>query len=181
MESPKVNRRKFIKYSAAVSSTIAFSPVPYGPAFAKDNLQRELYWYQKPLRILQTVMREPDAENYDAKAVVHYMEETGSNTLVVNGGGIVDFFQNPLPAANVNSFMGKRDILKEITEACHAAGMRVIARVDFRGVEEKIFRQHPEWFSVDQQLKPKQLTYTRPELYSSCYTDITGMSMLRNL
>ena len=169
MESPKVNRRKFIHYSAAVSSSIVLSPVLHEPAFAKDNLQRELYWYQKPLRILQTVMREPDAENYDAKAVVHYMEETGSNTLVVNGGGIVDFFQNPLPAANVNSFMGKRDILKEITEACHAAGMRVIARVDFRGVEEKIFRQYPEWFSVDQQLKPKQLTYTRPELYSSCY------------
>jgi hypothetical protein len=169
MESSKVNRRKFIQYSAAVSSSLAFSPVVHEPAFAKDNLQRELYWYQKPLRILQTVLREPDAENYDAKAVVHYMAETGSNTLVVNGGGIVDFFQNPLPAANVNAFMGKRDILKEITEACHAAGMRVIARVDFRGVEEKIFREHPEWFSVDQQLKPKQLTYTRPELYSSCY------------
>ena len=169
MESPKLNRRKFIQYSAAVSSSVVFSPA-YGPAFANDNLQRELYWYQKPLRILQTVMREPDAENYDAKAVVNYMEQTGSNTLVVNGGGIVDFFQNPLPAGNVNSFMGKRDILKEITEACHAAGMRVIARVDFRGVEEKIFRQHPEWFSVDQQLNPKQLTYTRPELYSSCYT-----------
>src|SRR5688572_29173624 len=169
MESPKLNRRKFIQYSAAVSSSVVLSPV-YGPAFASDNSQRELYWYQKPLRILQTVMREPDAENYDAKAVVNYMEQTGSNTLVVNGGGIVDFFQNPLPAANVNSFMGKRDILKEITEACHGAGIRVIARVDFRRVEEKIFLQHPEWFSVDQQLNPKQLSYTRPKLYSSCYT-----------
>jgi hypothetical protein len=61
------------------------------------------------------------------------MEKTGSNTLVVNGGGIVDFFQNPLPASNVNSMMGNRDVLREITEACHAAGIRVIARVDFRG------------------------------------------------
>ena len=123
-----------------------------------------------PLRILQTVLREPDAANYDAKAVVAYMEKTGSNTLVVNGGGIVDFFQNPLPASNVNSMMGNRDVLREITEACHAAGMRVIARVDFRGVEEKIFRQYPEWFSLDQQQNPRQLTYTRPQLYSSCYT-----------
>ena len=129
-----------------------------------------MYWYHSPLRILQTVLREPDAANYDAKAVVAYMEKTGSNTLVVNGGGIVDFFQNPLPASNVNSMMGNRDVLKEITEACHAAGMRVIARVDFRGVEEKIFRQYPEWFSLDQQQNPRQLTYTRPQLYSSCYT-----------
>lgn len=122
------------------------------------------------MRILQTVLREPDALNYDAKAVVAYMEKTGCNTLVVNGGGIVDFFQNPLPAANINSFMGRNDILKEITEACHAAGIRVVARVDFRGVEEKIFKQFPQWFSIDQEQKPKQLTYTRPQLYSSCYT-----------
>ena len=74
MELPQVNRRKFIKYSAAVSSSIALSPVLYGPAFAEENLQRELHWYQKPLRILQTVLREPDVESYDAKAVVHYME-----------------------------------------------------------------------------------------------------------
>ena len=170
MKPPKVNRRKFIQYTAALGSSMALSSA-YNPTVANtNNLQRDLYWYQKPLRILQTVLREPDASGYDAKAVVAYMEKTGCNTLIVNGGGIVDFFQNPLPAANINSFMGKRDILKEITEACHAAGIRVVARVDFRGVEEKIFRQFPEWFSVDRDLKPKQLTYTRPQLYSSCYT-----------
>ena len=98
------------------------------------------------------------------------MEKSGCNTLVVNGGGIVDFFQNPLPAANINSFMGKRDILKEITTACHASGMQVIARVDFRGVEEKMYKQFPDWFSIDHEQKPKQLTYTRPPLYASCYT-----------
>ena len=170
MKSSKVNRRKFIQYSAALSSVVALSPILSHATLAKTNLQRDIYWYQRPLRILQTVLREPDAADYDAKAVVAYMEKTGSNTLVVNGGGVVDFFQNPLPASNVNSMMGNRDILQEITEACHAAGIRVIARVDFRGVEEKIFRQYPEWFSVDQQQNPKQLTYTRPELYSSCYT-----------
>jgi hypothetical protein len=98
------------------------------------------------------------------------MEQTGCNTLIVNGGGIVDFFQNPLPAANINTFMGKRDILKEVTHACHGAGIRVVARVDFRGVEEKVFKQFPEWFSVDEEQKPKRLTYTRPQLYQSCYS-----------
>ena len=151
MESPKINRRKFIQYSAAASSSVVLSPIVSHDAFGKSDLQRDLYWYQRPLRILQTVLREPDAASYDANAVVAYMEKTGSNTLVVNGGGIVDFFQNPLPAANINSMMGSRDVLKAITEACHAAGLRVIARVDFRGVEEKIYRQYPDWFSIDQQ------------------------------
>jgi len=115
------------------------------------------------------VLREPDAADYDASAVVAYMKKSGCNMLVVNGGGIVDFFQNPLPAANINSFMDKKDILKEITSACRAAGIRVIARVDFRGVEEKIYRQFPDWFSVDNDGKPRQLSYTRPNLYASCY------------
>lgn len=164
-----ISRRKFIQHSSVAAGGMIFSPLFHYPAIA-ENGQRELYWYQRPLRILQTVLREPDASNYDARSVVAYMEQTGCNTLIVNGGGIVDFFQNPLPAANINSFMGKRDILKGITDACHAAGIRVIARVDFRGVEEKIFKQFPHWFSLDLQRKPKQLTYTRPQLYASCYS-----------
>ncbi|WP_276373214.1 alpha-amylase family protein [Chryseolinea sp. H1M3-3] len=170
MQPSHLNRRKFIRYTAALSGGVILSPTLYQAAMGSQQLQRKAYWFQEPLRILQTVLREPDAVNYDAKSVVAYMEKTGCNTLIVNGGGIVDFFQNPLPAANINSFMGKRDILKEITDACHAASIRVIARVDFRGVEEKIFQQHPQWFSVDQQQKPKQLLYTRPQLYASCYT-----------
>ncbi len=154
-----------------MSGGLTLSPLlQYAATPGESALQKELYWYQKPLRILQTVLREPDAEHYDARAVVDYMEKSGCNTLVVNGGGIVDFFRNPLPAANINSFMGNRDILKEITSACHASGMRVIARVDFRGVEEKIFKQFPDWFSVDQDRKPRHLDYTRPKLYASCYT-----------
>lgn len=140
-----------------------------GNASVKFVPDQKIYWYNKPLRILQTVLREPDASNYDAKNVVEYMKKSECNTLVVNAGGIVDFFQNPLPAANINSFMGKRDILKEITEECHKNGIRVIARVDFRGVEEKVFREFPDWFSVDKDKKPVQLSYTRPQLYAACY------------
>jgi len=164
-----MNRRKFIYQSSAAAGGLILSP-GFQVHLKAADFQRDLYWYQKPLRILQTVLREPDASNYDTKSVVAYMQKTGCNTLIVNGGGIVDFFQNPLPAANINSFMGKRDILKEIIAACHASDIRVIARVDFRGVEEKIFKQHPEWFSLDEHRKPRQLTYTRPQLYASCYS-----------
>src|SRR5688572_28297044 len=163
-----LNRRKFIQYTAAIGGGLVLPILAPHPVQATTS--KNIKWYRKPLRILQTVLREPDASNYDAKSVVAYMEQTGCNTLIVNGGGIVDFFQNPLPAANINTFMGKRDILQEITHACHGAGIRVIARVDFRGVEEHVFKQFPEWFSVDQEQKPKTLTYTRPPLYQSCYS-----------
>ena len=127
-------------------------------------------WFRRPLRILQTVLRETDARDYDAAAVVAYLKAAACNTLVVNGGGIVDFFQNPLPLANMDPFMGGRDILREIATACRDAGIRVIARVDFRGVEEHLYRSHPDWFGVRADGQPLMLDYTRPRLHASCYT-----------
>ncbi|HEY5466699.1 MAG TPA: hypothetical protein VIL27_06660, partial [Clostridia bacterium] len=62
------------------------------------------HWYQKNLRFLQTVLREIDIIGYDAKGVVDYMVKSNSNCLVVNAGGIVDFFDNPLELANINRF-----------------------------------------------------------------------------
>lgn len=166
-----MNRRRFLLNSSMAAGGLLL------PAFSTDagptadlDVDADLPWHQQPLRILQTVLRETDASEYDAAAVVAYMQKASCNTLVVNAGGIVDFFQNPLPAANLNRFMGKRDILKEITTACHAAGIRVIGRVDFRGVEEAVYQQFPDWFSVNAEGKPAQLSYTRPQLYSSCYT-----------
>ena len=129
-----------------------------------------LFWYEKPLRIMHTVLREIDAKKYNANAVVDYLKKGNYNTLCVNAGGIVDFFQNPLPAANINKIMGKRDILKEITEACKKAGIRVIARIDFRGAEENIYKKFPDWFKKDPAGNPVKTNYTIVPLYESCYS-----------
>jgi len=128
-----------------------------------------LQWYHKPMRILQTVMRQPDAAHYRVDSLVHYMKAVSANTLVVNGGGIVDFFQNPLPMARINPFLGKRDLLAEIVEACHLAGIKVIARVDFRGVDKERYDQNPDWFARDEKGGPIILNYTTPPLYAPCY------------
>ena len=129
----------------------------------------EGYWYQQPLRILQTVLRQPDAADYNVDSLVQYMAEVHANVLVVNGGGIVDYFQNTLPMANVNPYIGKRDLLAEIVEGCHQNGIKVIARVDFRGVHKERFDLHPDWFAMDEHNKPIVLNYTTPGLYAPCY------------
>jgi hypothetical protein len=127
------------------------------------------FWYQKPMRILQTVLRQPDAADYNVDSLVKYMNTTHTNTLVVNGGGVVDFFQNSLPMANVNPYMGKRDLLAEIVDGCHRANIKVIARVDFRGVDKERYDLHPDWFAKDEKGNPIILNYTTPELYAPCY------------
>ncbi|QHT65690.1 hypothetical protein GXP67_02920 [Rhodocytophaga rosea] len=167
----KFSRRKFIQYSTALTGGITVLPILSQQATANASVsEQQLFWYQKPLRITHTVLRETDARNYDARVVVDYMKKVGANTLCINAGGIVDFFQNPLPAANINTFMGKRDILKEITTACKEVGIKVIARIDFRGVEEHVYKKFPDWFKKDMDQNPVLLTYTKPQLYEACFS-----------
>lgn len=167
----KLKRRNFIQYGSVLAGGLMASPLlSYAGMTLNAPADKALFWYKKPLRIMHTVLREIDAKGYDANAVVEYLKKDGCNALCVNAGGIVDFFQNPLPAANINRIMGNRDILKEITTACKAAGIKVIARVDFRGVEEHIYKKFPDWFKKDVDQNPVKTTYTRPVLYESCYS-----------
>jgi hypothetical protein len=145
---------------------------------SKDHLgknapESEVFWYQKPLNILQTNIREIDARDYNAANVVKYMLDTGCNALVINAGGIVDFFQNPLPAGMTNKFMGSRDVLREISTACKAAGIRVIARIDFRGADEEVYKKFPDWFMLNVNKQPVSTTYEygnrKLTLFASCY------------
>ncbi|TBL79104.1 alpha-amylase family protein [Paenibacillus thalictri] len=132
--------------------------------------QNNKMWYQKQLRILQTVLREPDVVDYDARAVVRYMEEIRANCIVVNGGGIVDFFRHDLFSANPNPFMTNEDILRDLTEACHEKGIKVVVRVDFRGVDKRIYELRPDWFSVTEKGEPiiRENPFHSP-IFAPCY------------
>lgn len=130
-------------------------------------------WYEQQLRIQQTVLREIDIIDYDVEGVVQYLKDTHANVFIINGGGIVDFFRHDLPISSPNRFMGERDILADVTKACRAAGIRVIVRVDFRGVDKRHYDQHPDWFAVDAEGKPVPFQWhgePLPEtLYAPCY------------
>lgn len=170
----KFNRRNFIQTGATLAGGLMLSPLFTNVGFSRDlPFETETYWFQKPLNILQTNIREIDAKAYDADAVITYMLDTGCNVLIINAAAIVDFFQNPLPAAMVNKFMGSRDMLREISTACQAAGIRVIARIDFRGAEEEVYHKFPGWFMLDANKQPVTTTYDYGDrklvLYTSCY------------
>lgn len=88
------------------------------------------YWYQKQLRMVQTVLRETDIVNYNAKAVVEYLEKSNANCIIINAGGIVDFFHSGLDGANLNPFMTNEDILGDLVREAHAKEIKVICRID---------------------------------------------------
>lgn len=124
------------------------------------------YWYQKQLRILQTVLREPDIINYDAVAVVKYMKKTYTNCIVVNAGGIVDFFDNETPMGRKNMFISGENMLDDLVGECHMNDIRVMVRVDFRGVEQERYEQKPDWFAQEADGSPK---VGWGKIYKPCY------------
>lgn len=128
------------------------------------------HWYQDNLRFLQTVMREIDIKDYDAQGVVDYMVKAGANCLVVNAGGVIDFFESPLTEmANMNRFANGQDILADLVPRIHKAGIKVIVRVDFRGVEQRRHDKRPDWFSQNQDGSPRVHNSTNLNIYSPCY------------
>ena len=142
------------------------------------------YWYQKSMRILQSVLCENDIINYDARAVVDYLKSVNADCLIISGGGVIDHFPNPLPMNKRNKFMkDDQDILKDLCNELHSAGMYIIVRVDFRGVEEERFHQHPDWFARGSDGKPvySQNRKTYSPCYKSYYATEHAVEFIRHL
>ena len=62
--------------------------------------------------------------------------------------------------------MDGQDMLKDLTEACHRNGIRVMVRVDFRGVEKERYEERPDWFAEDKDGGP---VVDWGFLYKPCY------------
>lgn len=139
-----------------------------------------LHWYQKPLRMVQSVLREPDIRDYRADEVVRYLKTTGANCMIVNGGGVIDYFPNQTHLARLNQFLGEQDWLAELIDACHAADIKVIARLDFRGVEPERYEQQPDWFAQDANGDPHILwKFIRRPCYTGVYANDHAIEYLR--
>ena len=164
-----INRRNFIQQGTIVVGGLLLVPAVTHGVLSPQIADRQTFWYNKPRRMMHTVLRETDAKNYNANAVIEYLKKAGYNTLSANAGGITDFFQNPLSAANINPFMGDRDILKEMTTACKDAGINFMCRVDFRGSEEHIYKKFPDWYMKDVNQQPVKYNGTIVPIYRSCY------------
>ncbi|MGC9468587.1 MAG: beta-galactosidase trimerization domain-containing protein [Anaerolineae bacterium] len=102
------------------------------------------WWHTKQWRLIQTNLREIDMLDIDAQQVVADLEDFKANVLMLNAAGIIASYPTKLPYHTQSPFL-KGDSLRDILDACHAAGIRVIARTDFSKVRRPIYEQHPDW------------------------------------
>ncbi len=109
-------------------------------------------WWLRPQRLLQTNLREIDAQ-MDLEAYLAAIRDSGTNVVLFNTGGIVANYPTDLPYHFRNPYL-KGDLTGEVVRRLHAAGIRVISRFDFSKVNATIAVAHPEWQSRDRQGQP---------------------------
>lgn len=94
--------------------------------------------------MVQTNLREIDMADIDAKRYASDLADFGATVVTLNAGGILASYESKLAYHTVSNYLtGSR--LKEIVDACHAKGIKVIARMDFSKIPYAVYEQHPDW------------------------------------
>ncbi|HEV8563643.1 MAG TPA: alpha-amylase family protein [Actinomycetota bacterium] len=102
------------------------------------------WWESWPWRLVQTNLRETDMRDIDAEQYVDSLRAFDATVAMINTSGIIASYPTALPFHTQSAFL-QGDDLASIVEACHAAGIKVIARTDFSKVRRRLFERHPEW------------------------------------
>lgn len=101
------------------------------------------WWQERPMRLVQTNLRETDV-TIDPERYVDSLLEFSANVVLFNTGGIVANYPTELPFHYRNPLL-RGDFLGEVLERAHDAGIRLIARFDFSKVDEGIAADRPDW------------------------------------
>ena len=104
------------------------------------------WWEGWPWRLVQTNLREIDMADIDAERYVADLVDMHATVAMINTSGIVASYPTALPFHTQSAYV-QGDDLATIVEACHAAGIKVIARTDFSRVRPELQERHPEWAS----------------------------------
>lgn len=109
------------------------------------NVSEQKHWWQGyPWRMVQTNFREIDMSDVDAEKFASDLSDFGATVVTLNAGGILASYESKLPYHTVSKHLTGSS-LKEIIDACHEKGIRVIARMDFSKIPFEVYTQHPDW------------------------------------
>lgn len=109
----------------------------------KNGSSARQWWLQKPMRMIQTNLREIDA-TMDMDTYMHHIRQYRANVVLFNVGGIVANYPTELGFQYRNPNL-KNDLVGEALKRLHADGIRVIGRFDFSKINESLAAQQPQW------------------------------------
>lgn len=110
------------------------------------------WWVDRPWRMIQTNLREIDMVDMDAERYVAELQAFKATAALFNTAGIIASYPTKLPFHYQSPFL-QGDSLGDVIEACHRAGIRLLARTDFSKVRRPLYEMHPEWAYISPQGK----------------------------
>lgn len=120
----------------------------------------EPWWKRNNLRVIQTNLPAYEAATLNPDSLVKDLMDYSANTLIINAGGIMAFYQTRLDFHYINPYM-KDDMLAQVVKKCHEHNIKVIVRFDFSRVHESIFKAHPDWCYIS----PKNERIINTDMY----------------
>lgn len=112
------------------------------PILSTDDSE---WWKRNNLRTIQLNLPAYEAAKLQADTIVKDLLAFSANTLIINAGGIMAFYESKLDFHYLNPYM-KPGELGRIVRRCHEKGIRVVVRFDFSRADVSIFQKYPDWF-----------------------------------
>lgn len=109
------------------------------------------WWLESSIRLIQTNLNEKEI-NLDPERFVDELVDFSANVVLFNVGGIVANYETALEYHYRNPYLreGGGDVLGEVIDRCHRAGIRFMARFDFSKINEILAARCPEWLYVSE-------------------------------
>ena len=119
-------------------------------------MSEHLPWHQRVRRWGQTNLSERDPLDYDADFWREHWRRTRVQGVIVNAGGIVAYYPSSFELQYRAHHLGERDLFGEVAAAARDETLAVLARMDSNRADERVYRQHPDWFACDAAGEPYQ-------------------------
>lgn len=104
------------------------------------------WWSNNNMRLIQNNMTDLNAA-MDVDRWLDVLKSFHCTVALVGVGGITSFYPTKLEYQVISPYLPKgRDLIREILDKCHAAGIRVMGRFDFGRTNEKFYDAHPDWY-----------------------------------
>lgn len=101
------------------------------------------WWLEKPMRMVQTNLREIDVA-LDIDQYVRSLKDFSANVVLFNVGGIIANYPTELEYHFRNPHLVD-DVVGKAVERLHREGIRFVARFDFSKINKQLAERRPEW------------------------------------
>lgn len=110
------------------------------------------WWRNRPMRMVQTNLREIDAD-LDLETYVRSLKQFSADVVLFNTGGIVANYPSGLAYHFRNPHL-KDDLVGKVLARVKREGMRFLSRFDFSKVNESLAAKHPQWLYLSLEGEP---------------------------